>query len=229
MKTYLPIGVAVVLIAVTAWVQGNWSERWSTFPELELFAKQLEHVPLTVGDWQGKDLGKMDDRIRAEAGAEGELSRTYTRGQDVVQVNMVCGRLRDVFYHTPDRCFTSQGFEMPDEPVRQPFELETSDPSQPQKAEFLTATFRKSDVSGEQAQRLYWSWCARGPWEAPSEPKWTFAGEHALYKLYVSTASGREAVDQNAATDFIKVFLPELQKALAPATSAAAAAQDAKK
>jgi hypothetical protein len=55
MSRYLPAVAAVILLGAVAIVQGVWTERWAEFPELEIYAKQLEKVPLQIGEWIGED------------------------------------------------------------------------------------------------------------------------------------------------------------------------------
>jgi hypothetical protein len=118
-----------------------------------------------------------------------------------------------VFYHTPDRCYPAAGFEMQSEPQREVFEVPGGD------AQFFTAAFLKSEPTGTQAERGYWSWTADGKWVAPSNAKLSFAGERALYKMYVFgtiPSSGKERTDQDFCADFIRAFVPALNTALRP-------------
>lgn len=216
MNRYLPVAAAVVLIVITAIVQGRWTERWSTFPELELYAQQLKKVPLQIEDWVGEDAPETDEnkRILELAGAVGSLSRMYRNGRnEQVSIFIVCGRLDDVFFHTPDRCYPAAGFETSGDVTKQSVEIGS------EVVDFKTAMFLKADPNGSQNLRIYWSFNANGPWVAPDEYRWSFQGQRALYKIYVVTPVGaRDAtVDQNPAIDFIHVLMPELNKAFEPA------------
>jgi hypothetical protein len=218
MNKYLPFAALGLIVLGTTWIQGVWSERWQEFPELELFAKQLDNVPKAVGSWTGTDLPAEDKKVLEMAGAVGSLSRVYKKGKDTVNIFIVCGRLQDVFYHTPDRCYPAAGFEMGGEKERQSFEVPGGT------ADFFTTTFMKSDPGGTQNVRVYWTWNASGVWEAPDNEKVGFAGSRAIYKLYVVSpvVSGNERIGERDATvEFIRQFVPELQKALAPATAGA--------
>jgi hypothetical protein len=213
MMRYVPIGVAVVLIVVSAYVQGKWSERWGYFPELAEFAQRVGDVPMVIGQWKGEAIPEPTEAIKKVAGAVGSLSRTYRNSAgDQVSIFIVCGRLQDVFYHTPDRCYPAAGFDMADEIVRERIETPAGI------AEFYTTNFTKSEPTHTQNLRLYWSWSANGPWSAPSTPKWSFAGQRALYKVYVVTpfTKKEDNTDKNPATDFIRVLMPELQQAFFP-------------
>jgi hypothetical protein len=71
LMTVLPIAAAVLLMGVSCYYQGMWSERWGEFPELKIFTEQLKEVPMNVGEWQGKDEAATDARILKIAGAAG--------------------------------------------------------------------------------------------------------------------------------------------------------------
>lgn len=215
MLTYVPIGAAVVIMIVSCLVQGSWSERWGTFPELQLFAQQLDQIPKDVGEWKGEDAEKSSEQILKIAGAEGEFVRVYHNASgQTVRVSIICARLRDVFYHTPDRCYPAAGFEMMGEPQEKVVEIGNST------AEFFTTTFLKSEPTGTHSERGYWSWSGDGNWIAPKNPKLKFAGQKALYKMYVFAAvpsGAKKPGEDDYSVDFIRAFIPALDIALGPA------------
>ena len=216
MKTYLPIAVAVVVMLAAGYVQGVWSERWGEFPDLQAFKEQLAAIPAEIGEWKGEDAAGSDERTLKVAGAEGELVRTYKNAQgDVVRVSIICGRLQDITYHTPDRCYPAAGFEMQGDPASDV--IECGDKS----AEFLTTTFTKSEPLLTQTERGYWSWSGDGTWKTPSNPKFEFARyQQALYKLYVFglVSPGKQKTGEpDFCREFIRVFVPAVERALRPA------------
>jgi hypothetical protein len=88
-----------------------------------------------------------------------------------------------------------------------------------QEAQFFTTTFLKSEPTGSHAERGYWSWMADGVWKAPTNEKLAFAGERALYKLYVFgtiPVVNRGRTDHDFCGDFIRAFIPALETALRP-------------
>ncbi len=222
----LPFVAALVIMYASAHLQGAWSERWGTFPELQLYAHQLERIPMDFGEWKGEDSEKSSENILKIAGAEGEFVRVYSNssGQQV-RVSIICARLRDVFYHTPDRCYPAAGFEMLGDPQPEVFDI-----NKDETAQFLTTTFLKSEPTGTHSERGLWSWSSDGKWIAPKNPKLQFAGEKALYKMYVFAAvpPGNKKVGvEEYCVDFIRAFVPVLDVALAPAFNHDAAALNA--
>lgn len=212
---YVTVAVALVLIVVVAIVQGSWSERWGKHVDLLRFTAQLDRVPTRVNEWRGKKLEKPSERIQQAAGAVGMLSIAFNNQRSLdqqVQLHLVCGRLGDVFYHTPDRCYPAAGFSSGGDPVRQVIDVPGG------KAEFYTTTFTKQEPSRTEEIRIYWSWSADGSWIAPDSEKWTFAGRRALYKVYIVTnAVAGETGSKNAGVDFVRAYWPKLTEALKPA------------
>ncbi len=217
MTLYVAVGAAVVLMLGSGYVQGLWSERWGTFPELAIFSEQLAAVPKEIGEWKGTDAEATDEKILKIAGATGELVRTYTNGNgDQVLISIICGRLRDITYHTPDRCYPAAGFDMQNEPMREVVTLPDGS-----EAVFFAANFTKSEPTGTHTERGFWSWTGDGQWTAPDNTKFAFASQQrALYKLYVFAVLPREEKPAGAREyykDFMQVFLPALNNALQPA------------
>jgi hypothetical protein len=214
--TYTPIAAAAVLMIGVGYVQGLWSERWGTFPELQIFADQLAAVPLQIGEWQGKVEEGSNDRILQVAGAAGEIVRTYTNANgETVRVSLICGREQDLTYHTPDRCYPAAGFDMQGSPQREVIELPGG-----KQAQFFAVNFTKSEPTGTHAERGFWSWTGDGEWLAPDNPRLTFASQRsALYKLYVfeSLSTDAKQADRDYGREFLEIFIPTLNDALRPA------------
>jgi uncharacterized protein DUF3485 len=222
MARYLPAGVALLLIVVSALVQAKMSERWGKFPELELYADQLLNVPTDIGEWHSEDRAEPTARIREAAGAIGTLSRDYTKDGRTVSLFLVTGRLQDMFYHNPERCYSASGFEPQDDAKR--YEAPLADG---ETADFFYSRFVKTEATGKQDQVIYWSWNGSGKWLAPKDYKWAFRGQHAVYKLYLIYApTPADNADQNPVNEFIPVLIPELNRAFEKATAEAPVMRD---
>ena len=81
---------------------------------------------------------------------------------------------------------------------------------------YLFAGGQYSTIGDQQVMtRVYWSWSADGAWNAPSGPRYAFARYRALYKLYViPNVLEDDTLNAGYAVDFLKVFIPELDKTL---------------
>ncbi len=214
--TYVPIGVAAILMLGVGYVQGLWSERWGTFPELAIFADQLDAVPMQIGEWQGKQEEGTNEKILQVAGAAGEMVRSYTNANgETVRVSLICGREQDLTYHTPDRCYPAAGFDMQGIPQREVIELPGG-----KQAQFFAVNFRKSEPTGTHAERGFWSWTGDGEWLAPDNTKLTFASQRAaLYKLYVfaGISPDKKQSDRDFSPRVLGSVHPHAQRRAAPA------------
>lgn len=199
------VGVAIVASgAVAGLVSGRWQQN------LEPPA-HLEQLPLTFGDWQGEDQ-PLDAKVVKVAQFDGYLVRRYEnqRTRAVVHVMLAYGRPGPLAVHTPAICYGGAGYELASDTTRW-----TPDDAAGH-GEFFQATFaRRNSLSPEKLQVL-WSWNKNGVWRVSNYPRWTFAGGPRLYKLYVSQEylPRDKATDGAGAREFLRDFLPELNKML---------------
>jgi hypothetical protein len=214
MLRILVIVTAGGLVIGPALLQGLWTGRWSGSRELEAAAARLERVPLTVGDWQGEP-AELDDREVKQAELAGHVTRRYQnrRTGSVVAVVVMCGRPGPVSVHTPDVCYRGAGYGLSGPPLRF-----APDPGGIP-AEFWTVKFRRKKPVGGSRRRIFWAWNADGRWQAPDNPRLTFARFPALYKLYVirELSGDDEPLEEDPCKDLMQQLLPELDKVLFPA------------
>jgi hypothetical protein len=210
-----PVAAGGVILALAAFVQGWWTDRWLASPQLGEACERLKGVPLVIGDWDGQDI-PINPRDLEQAHVHGYLSRRYTNRRDGTEVLavMLCGRSGPLSLHTPDVCYRGAGFEPLAAPVRQ--QVRWNGGQAP--AELLTAVFQKQEPSRTANLRVYWSWSAAGPWETPEDPRVAYGSRPALYKLYVEHQMAFEGDlgDEDPAIRFLGSFLPELQRSLFP-------------
>lgn len=186
---------------------------------LEDAVARLENVPLSVGDWRGA--GREISQEEEVKGALLSSCRSYQfvnrRKGQAVNVLLMCGLPGPVSVHTPDICYTSSGYKMTTGP--DPLTLAGDGLTE---ADLKTATFRKEGAVTPGEIRVFWVWNAGGRWQAPNNPRWTFSRAKALYKLYVVRETGAKDAghpEQDVAADFLRIFLPQLNRALFPALS----------
>ncbi len=216
-RTTAIVSAAAVIVLVTGFVHGTWTQRWSQSADVEAATARLDNIPMKVGGWTAGDVEPIEpDALRA-AGAEGCWMHSFTStetGQKVLVV-VLCGRTGQMCVHRPENCYPGQGFDLAGAPVNRVFKMSNSSPD----AEFWTARFTRPEVTtGEVQLRIFWAWNAAGQWKAPEYPRWTFASQPYLYKLYVIRQQplGGERPGDDPAAEFLRQFLPELTKALAP-------------
>jgi Protein of unknown function (DUF3485) len=213
MRLLFPIAATCLLLG-DGLLFGLWSNRWQDSSQLPRAVKSLEDLPLTIGAWRGQPLPALDERVCTIAGFAGHIHRRYenpSAGKSVT-VLLACGAFGPISVHTPEVCFAGGGYIQGGATTTCNLDL----PKSPA-AHLWTAQFAKAAADGPVKLRVYWTWNARRAWQAPSNPRWEFAGEPVLYKLYViQEVRGEEntsAEDQCQA--FLRVLLPELDKDLA--------------
>lgn len=217
MLRILPVLSAFVLLVASGISHRVWTGSWTVTDEPSLSAARLAQVPTSLGDWVGTDM-EVDARQLARAEAAGHLARRYVQRRTGAEVSVfiICGRPGPVSVHTPDICYGGIGFRVAGTASPYNVEGDTETPS----AEFIRANFVKADPVAPARLRIYWAWKAGRGWKAPANPRLTFGGSPALYKLYVvyRAVPGAELPEHDPCQDFMHDLLPELEKVLSPAS-----------
>lgn len=191
--------------------EGLWTGRWVQSGSMEEAVAKLETVPMNLGNWKGE--AQEVDQEEIEAGQiAGNVHRRYTNSETKVTVTMllVCGRPGPIAVHTPDVCYQGAGYEIVQKVTRT-----LPDIGLDKAPQMDVGTFKKTDSPVQERLRIYWSMTGDGKWQAPKNPRLTFAGFPVLYKLYVvRTLMGPrdEADEKDPSQDFLKVLLPAIQK-----------------
>jgi Protein of unknown function (DUF3485) len=206
---------AALLLAASGVSHRLWTGVWKVSNEPAESAARLADVPTIVGDWVGADTD-VDKQQLDRAEAAGYLSRRYLQRRTGAEVSVfiICGRPGPIAVHTPDVCYGGLGFQVVGATHRYQYSGDAETPP----ADFIWANFEKHDVVAPPTLRIYWAWKSGRGWRAPSNPRMTFGGASALYKLYLiyRPAPGAALNDHDPCQDFMSDFLPELEKALSP-------------
>jgi hypothetical protein len=217
MLKYLLISIAAGVIIGDGYLTGVWSGRWQQEDPAADAAKRIQDVPMTIGDWKGEDQTINQDptitaRIIQRAGFSGYVSRTYTKGEQRVNILLACGRPGPLSVHTPEVCYGGAGFGLFGDPAKcNP--AETASAAQP---EFWKATFIRRTGSEGRQLRVVWGWNKKSVWLAPGSPRWAFAGTPVLYKLYITQEYYADDPKGGEGTmAFLKDFMPEFDKVTA--------------
>jgi hypothetical protein len=205
-----PVITAFVLIVGGGAVHGLLTDRWQLSDEPEASAAKLTQIPLALEDWQGEDLEQKNGKV---GGVAGTLQRRYVNRHDgrTVTVFIVCGRPGPVSVHVPTDCYVAAGYEM----------LSTIQCSGPANGaeppgKFWSAQFRKVQAADQTYLRIFWAWNAEGQWQAPEDPRFTFARHPALFKMYLlrDMPAPDDNVDGDPCLDLLKQLEPAMQTAL---------------
>lgn len=211
MKRLVAVVIALLVLIVSGLLHGLASERWQTKPALTEAAARVAKVPMDIGPWRA-DSVEADEAAFYQAGALAHWTRSYVnvKTKERYLVILMCGRSGRMAAHTPEVCYRGAGYEM----ERDAQILAVSTSQGVLLGTFWSARFSK-DAGAGSGLRLLWSWRAKDTWQAPAQPRWDFGGEPFLYKLYLShDEAGPGSASTAAITDFLRHFLPELNKTL---------------
>jgi hypothetical protein len=213
MLRMLPGAMAIVAVLLTGLVHGYWTERWTHQEGPARAAARMAAVSPVLGDWEEGE--PLDAEPRLTENVAGHLYRRYVNRQTgrAVTVALFCGRSGPMSIHTPDVCYAGNGYE-----VGAAARRTISAASLPEPAEFRTAPFFKTRSTDRSQLRIFWSWNATGSWVVPDNPRFAFAGQPFLYKLYVirEVTDATESADGDPCLEFLGLLLPELQRCLFP-------------
>lgn len=207
MKTVLLAGAAGVMLLAAGVVHGVWSDRWNDGADLGAAVAQLERVPLTVGEWQGKRTEHVSDPRSGLAGSATFLFQHKKSGK-MVTVFLACGRPGPVSVHTPDVCYAGAGFE-----VERAAPFSSSRPGLAGQS-FFTARLVRKRATEQTAQRIFWAWHGARGWEVSDNPRVSFAGRGALFKMYVirEVTGPSESLENDPCVELMETLLPALEK-----------------
>jgi hypothetical protein len=218
MSRFIPFVVGLGILLGSELVHGHWTNRWRWSDEPRASCAKLprQDEPLILGDWKGyptPPLQEQDIIIGEIAGYFHQVFK-HPRGY-VLEVLVVCGRPGPIAVHTPEVCLGGEGFIQEDTKQRYPVRLAD------QTAEFWLGQFYRYDGGLRRDQRQFWTYSTNGSWTAEDNPRFRFAGLPALYKIYIMRQMSRkdEKLEEDPTTEFIKVFMPEMQKRLFAAAS----------
>jgi Protein of unknown function (DUF3485) len=202
--------LSLALLLVGGIVHGLYAERWQTSSALDDAIAKLPHVPLEMGGWVGEEQAT-DEKEFDLAGARGYWSRIYRKDGKEFLAILMAGRAGRMAVHTPEVCYRGAGFDLYGSSS-----LHTArDQEGAELGVFWSANFVKPAAVSTELQ-LLWAWSDGSLWKAPSNPRWTFAGQPALYKLYLSQNISGQGAEAGAKTrdEFLRAFLPVLNRTL---------------
>ena len=212
MSVALPRLIALAAVVTAGVVPGLWGHRWVPSSTLADAADRLTLVPMTVGEWEGRDL-EVNPRELRLAQAVGYLQRRYVHRHTGATVTLLalCGRAGPISVHTPEVCYAGAGYEEVGTVSRREVTDLKGD-------RFWYRRFQKAGPTPITLGITY-AWTGAGPWEAPDNPRLALARHPVLVKIYVvrSLTDPKEPPEADPTSDFLRALTPPLRAALFPA------------
>jgi hypothetical protein len=216
MKSLFFAFVAATILAGTlagGWLHGQASSRWGSHEALRLAADKLRR-PLgsQLGNWRLVADKELADDVVQMLQCRAHIHRTYTHDQtgDSVSVAVMLGPPGPIAVHTPEICYSSQGFL----PSGQRSHLTMHDRAGREHS-LWDVRMEPHEVNGAPLRVLY-GWGTGSAWAAEENPRFEYAGSSYLYKIQAAALVGDTSGEYDPCLDFLEAFLAELQENLVP-------------
>lgn len=181
MLRVFPLLVGLTVLVAVGLVHGVWTDRWHPSTNLVEATERVAELPADIGGWQGREVPQ-DPEALAMAGAVGHYSRSFLDPEtgERVLVILLVGKASRLVVHRPEHCYTTAGYSIKGQPTTVKVQVPGVE-----EAELATGLFTRDEAEGPNQLRIFWSFGTAHRWSAPSSPRWSFAREPMLYKLYV--------------------------------------------
>jgi hypothetical protein len=214
MQRLLPYTLVLGILIASGLAHGLITDRWSDPPDPHAQAAAFARIPMVIDDWDGGSIDTEEAQLPQEQVGSALLRRYVNRVDgSAVTVFLSGGRPGPmVAAHLPESCYPGAGYHLVTPQAKHSVLAGPSSPS----AQFWVANFSKTERAVPVHLRVFWSWSGSGNWEIPDHARLAFAHYHKLYKLYVirNLSKAEEPLENDPAIGFIKVLVPELEKAL---------------
>lgn len=211
---YTRLIVILVVLGVTGWLHGRWTDRWGQSADVSVAAASLPSVPFVMGEWEGRDITREESEFVMRSDSP-QIMRRYVNKTTGATVGLLltCGRPGGmIIEHYPRQCYRDAGFTEFGDGGKLP-----CGPAE-RRGEFYAHTFLKNSPTGTARVRVLWSWSDGRSWSFPDFPRVAFGKQPVLFKLYVTRELLREddPLTDDPAVSFLQTALPEITAAISP-------------
>ena len=207
MMRFWPLGLIVIVFGGIGFANVMKAPPGQSNTALDVQSR-LDRLPLVIGAWKGTVTSIPEKELKI-AEAQANLSRSYvnTTTKQAVSVLILFGEPGPLGAHTPETCYEGAGFRQLGNPTVRSL---SNEPAEFWTTKFETGAFPPSTV------QVTWGWGTDGVWKASQNPRFDFASQRLIYKLYVNRVipSASDSNDKDPTNDFLIPFLKELQAGL---------------
>lgn len=210
------VGIALAGTLGTGYLHGRMTNRWGLRHEARLAAEQLRvELPEEAGSWRLRKAEPFPKAVVQVLQCPAYISRVYEHRQtgDVVSVAVIVGPPGPIAVHSPEICYSARDYTI-DGPRRAAAVTDAAG----QAHTLWELSLKANDLAGVPL-KVFYGWSTGGRWEATPQPRFRFGGLSHLYKLQLSVTQhpASEAIQFDAAEDFLSQFLAQLAPRLVPA------------
>jgi len=176
--------LAVVLTVGPAVVEGMYTNRWGTPPDMTAAAARLKDFPREFGPWRYAREGEpVSDMVARELSLAGYISTSYTHRDDgtMVTLLLMVGDSGPLLRHPPNICYANRANEQVGEMTK--FQVDATDPP----SEFNLLVYRRPQSLTNDRFLVAFSMATGPVWKAPKMPRIEFGGAPLLYKVQLLT------------------------------------------
>lgn len=203
---WIAVGLVVVLTASGAVIHGRLSNRWGPPETMTQAGARLERIPSSIETWQLKSSDQLSETARSMLESAGDITRNYvdSASKTAIGITIIVGPAGPISVHKPEVCFPSQNFRL----LGKHKKVKIRDASGVDH-EFWMVDFRSEDLEAR-LLHVYYAWSTGGPWSAPDQPRFAFAGNLYLYKIQLQSYASPTALQESEdpVPNFLHVFLP---------------------
>jgi hypothetical protein len=226
-RPYLPWLIVLAVTAGTGAVAGTLGNRWGTPPDMQTAAGRLARLPAEFGDWQLVDETPLEEHVVRILQCVASTNRAY-RNQvsgETVHISLTLGPPGPTSVHSPEVCFSSQGFHVEFPAKRRSFSIRPTQNTETGSdhldkqpvAAFQQDAFWKTTFVPDRREStrliVYYGWCDGRGWLAPDYPRFAFGGLPYLYKVQLATKVATHVQqDVDPCDDFVRALLPALSQ-----------------
>ena len=205
--------VATVALAIGGGLLHGWmTGRWGPPPAMLAAGQRLMELPTRIGPWNLLESRDFDESTLRELEPAGYVERTYVHQDTGERIGMmlVVGAVGPISVHTPEVCVSNQAYEISEKTREVTIPLADGASHR-----VWTVAFRSRGVEGH-GLRMYYAWSTGGPWLAPEDARYFFAGNPYLYKVQVSAQASPRAASatSDVGQRFLRDLIPAAQKYL---------------
>jgi hypothetical protein len=190
----LPFLIVAVLIAAGAVVHGAVTQRWAVFTPDSARTERMHALVVQFSDCQTTDVPH-DVPLKERSIA---TSRRYesASGNFIAFTSIISGIPGAVATHTPDVCYSGNGYRTLRAPTRETVVLPDGS-----RATYFVADFERRRATSVERQRVRWTWTVDGTWDAPDRARFHYMSQPELFKLYIVSPLPVDEVETIPAED----------------------------
>jgi hypothetical protein len=188
------------------------NRRWGASLEVQRVAERLREFPTDIGPWHMRESEPLSTDAAVMLECVGYVGRQYENREtgEVVAAAVLLGPAGPISVHTPEVCYSSRDYTF-----QQPRTRIKLGPSENPQDELWSTTLQSTRLDASYL-RVYYGWSTGGPWSAPADGRFAFAGKRYLYKIQVAgvlPSMGDESAS-DPALSFLKASLPVVKQLL---------------